>query len=372
MPLRGLIAREALRRKAETVVPLGTSQQLERCDSGEKLEAEGFLMHEIAPCGLQVPEAEQRRAEPRLDLYDPRAASYDESWHPRFARHMVELANLKAGEHVLDLACGTGLIAYPASAVVGSGGSVTGVDISSGMLRFSFQVTLVPSGLRCGPASASGTYRGFAEAKRAANESGAVRFYQHSITDLDGLPELEGKQFDATICASALVLLQDPSNAIRQWTRFLKPGGRLVMDVTHPASQISLITFERVGRALGRHLPFYRVPFQKPENLRALMEQAGLRDIEVILLSQMDIEGADALDAYRSERLRIETTYSIADADRLFDKHIEHWAASALASPDIREEARRLFEEEWTKLADADGLIEEVDGVYVGIGWKTK
>ncbi|KAK5711914.1 hypothetical protein LTR15_012260 [Elasticomyces elasticus] len=280
-------------------------------------------------------------------LYDPRAASYDDSWHPRFARHMVELANLKAGEHVLDLACGTGLVAYPASAAVRPGGSVTGIDISGDMLAQ-------------------------AEGKRVANELSAVRFYQHSITDLDGLPELEGEQFDAIICASALVLLQDPSNAIRQWTGFLKPCGRLIVDVTDPASQISLITFERVGRALGRHLPFYRVPFQKPEDLRALMEQAGLRDIEVILLSQMDIEGADALDAYRSERPRIEKTYSIADADRLFDKHIDHWAASALAGPDIRNEARRLFREQWTKLANADGLIEEVDGVYVGIGWKNK
>ncbi|KAK5677336.1 hypothetical protein LTS10_009906 [Elasticomyces elasticus] len=280
-------------------------------------------------------------------LYDPRAASYDDSWHPRFARHMVELANLKAGEHVLDLACGTGLVTYPASAAVQPGGSVTGVDISSGML---------------------------AEAKRAANESGAVRFYQHSITDLDGLPELSGLKFDAIICASALVLLQDPSNAIRQWTGFLKPGGRLIVDVTHPRYQISLISFERVGRALGRLLPFYRVPFQKPEDLRALMEQAGLHDIEVTLLSQMDIAGVDTLNAYRSEfeHPRIENTYSIADADRLFDKHIDHWAASALAGPDIRNEARRLFREEWTKLANADGLIEEVDGVYVGIGRKSK
>lgn len=47
---------------------------------------------------------------------------------------MVELAQLQPGENVLDLACGTGLVSFPASQVVGQSGSVVGIDISSGML----------------------------------------------------------------------------------------------------------------------------------------------------------------------------------------------------------------------------------------------
>ena len=41
-------------------------------------------------------------------LYDARSTEYDDSWHPRFARHILELAKPQAGEYVLDLACGWG------------------------------------------------------------------------------------------------------------------------------------------------------------------------------------------------------------------------------------------------------------------------
>ncbi|KAK3067050.1 hypothetical protein LTR53_016301 [Teratosphaeriaceae sp. CCFEE 6253] len=278
-------------------------------------------------------------------LYDDRAISYDDSWHPRFARHMTELADLQPGEDVLDLACGTGLATFPASIAVGESGTVIGVDISPGMLA------------QC-------------ESKRRAHALSNVTIYQHSITDLGSLPGLDGKLFDVIICASALVLLQDPGDALRQWVTFLKPGGRLVTDVTHPASQISLIAFERVGRALGRPLPFYRVPFQRPEDLRILMEEAGLRDVETILLSQTDIDGTDALAAYRSEleHPRVIKKFSVTDADRKFDEHIGSGPAETIAGPDIVDQARKLFAVEWAKLADASGVIEVVDGVFISIG----
>ncbi|TKA72289.1 hypothetical protein B0A55_06188 [Friedmanniomyces simplex] len=237
-------------------------------------------------------QAPRNQPQDAQNLYDSRASNYDNSWHHRFARHMVELAELRPGEHVLDLACGTGLVTYPASTAVGPTGNVVGIDISSGMLAR-------------------------AKAKRAAHESRNVAFYQHSITDLPALPELEGMVFDVIICASALVLLDDPSEALRLWTTYLKFGGRLITHSPHPASQISLIIFGRVGQVLGRPVPFYRVPFQTPEDLRVMVEEAGLSSVEVVLMSQKNIAGTDALEAYRGDpkHLRIENTYSIADAD---------------------------------------------------------
>lgn len=74
------------------------------------------------------------QAQDAQDLYDTRAPQYDNSWHPRFSRHMIELAELRPGETVLDLACGTGLATFSASVAVGPEGCVVGVDISKGML----------------------------------------------------------------------------------------------------------------------------------------------------------------------------------------------------------------------------------------------
>lgn len=279
-------------------------------------------------------------------LYDERAARYDDSWHPRFARHMVELVGVKAGDHILDLACGTGLVSYAAAQAVGPKGSVTGLDVSSGMLAQ-------------------------AKSKKGSGHEN-VRLFQHSITDLDSLQDLRGKTFDIVICASALVLLQHPGEAIKQWAKYLKPGGQLITDVTHPESQISHITFERVGRALDLPLPWYRVPFQAPTDLSALLKAAGLDVIESRFISQTQIDGREDLEAYCSdlERPRFVNIYTVGDASVMFDKHIHHWTVSGLADPQVQSEAREVFREEWVKLADTRGNIKEVDGVFVTIGRK--
>ncbi|KAK5107094.1 hypothetical protein LTR62_001878 [Meristemomyces frigidus] len=288
----------------------------------------------------------RNQAQDAQKLYDDRAASYDNTWHPRFARHIVELAHLQPGEKVLDLACGTGLVTFPASTGVGETGHVTGIDVSSGMLAQ-------------------------ARAKRKKHGIGNITFHQHSITDLR-VDSLHANQFDVIFCASALVLLEHPGQALQDWTRYLKPGGRLITDVTHPECQISLITFERVGRRLGRSLPFYRVPFQQPEDLQRMLEDAGLRNIYFTFLSQLGHRASEDIVAFKEDLAepRIEATYTVEDTDLMFDKHIGQWAAEPLSTPDVIQKAREIFKEEWAKLADESGRIQEVDGVFVGIGRK--
>lgn len=282
-------------------------------------------------------------------LYDDRAARYDDSWHPRFAGHVVELADLQPGEHVLDLACGTGLVSYLASHQVGPLGMVTGTDISSGMLAA-------------------------ARAKKSSHPLHNVEFYQHSITDLDSLSELRGKLFDVITCASALVLLANPAEALRQWYSYLKTGGRVIADVTHPQSQLPLITSERVGRTLGKPVPFYRIDFQGPDDLRKIMQAAGLQVVDIKLISQLTIDGREDIDSYLADldNPRIEHVYDVSDADEQFDRTIDARSMTDLAVADSRPQARKLFREEWARLANASGKIEEVDGVFVGIGRKAQ
>ena len=58
-----------------------------------------------------------------------------------WAPHVVALADPQTGERVLDIACGTGLIARLAAERVGRTGNVTGLDLNPGMLSFAASIT---------------------------------------------------------------------------------------------------------------------------------------------------------------------------------------------------------------------------------------
>jgi len=56
------------------------------------------------------------------------------------AREIIRLAKPKAGENVLDVACGTGIVAREVSPLVGKVGAVTGIDFTPGMLEVARQI----------------------------------------------------------------------------------------------------------------------------------------------------------------------------------------------------------------------------------------
>lgn len=282
------------------------------------------------------------------NLYDARSEHYDDSWHVRFARHMVELASPSLGQTVLDLACGTGLVTFPAAQAVGSSGMAIGVDISSGML---------------------------ARAQKKLDQQPGVQnisFYQHSITDLDSLDVLKQKKgtFDLITCASALVLLPEPREAVKEWVSYLKPGGKLITDVSHISNQLAGITYERVGRRLDIPIPHYRLNFAKAEDLRDVTEHAGLRNVEVIPSAQLKIEGTDDLKDYLAAgaKSRVTKEHTIDDADQIFELTVDGIAWKTLGKPETRKQAKKIFKEEWAKISDADGKVRDIDCVYIGIG----
>lgn len=298
-------------------------------------------------------------------LYDKRSTRYDSSWHPRFARHIVELISPQPGESVLDLACGTGLVTFPAADAAGPDGKVIGVDISSGMLNQ-------------------------ARSKQAKANTTNVHFFNHSVTDLTTLDPIRDEKFDILTCVSALVLFPNAAEALKQWTsRFLKPGGRVVVDVPHPRCQLGFLTLERVGKALNRPVPSYRLPFQQPSDLESMLAAAGLESISIRLLSQQDraVNGNEDEDSDRkTEDLRdficdlakpvLGDAFEAREADLMFEKVVDTTYGEVLAGEDVRPKAKKLFRREWAKLVGdgsfggVPGTIEEVDGVYVGIGYR--
>jgi ubiquinone/menaquinone biosynthesis C-methylase UbiE len=289
----------------------------------------------------------RNQAKDAQDLYDDRASNYDASWHNRFSSHVLQLLHLKPREQVLDLACGTGLVTFKAARHVGHAGDVVGVDISTGMLAQ-------------------------ARAKLESCKAKQVQFYKHSITELDSLPELRGRTFDVIVCASALVLLPDPEAALGQWTRYLKPGGRLITDATHPRALLPGIVLERVGRTLDMPVPSYRELFQGPEDLAKIMRAAGLINVDVRRISQVrSRDKSNDIQSFLagSEEPLVARTYGIDDAAVVFDAQVGSPFGACMANEPLRSQAKALFEREWANLADGNGILTEVDEVFVGLGW---
>src|SRR5262245_39397495 len=69
--------------------------------------------------------------------YDPVTAEYDrfvERYSGKYVERIAERARIAAGQRVLDVGTGTGILALHVARRVGDSGKVTGIDLSEGML----------------------------------------------------------------------------------------------------------------------------------------------------------------------------------------------------------------------------------------------
>jgi ubiquinone/menaquinone biosynthesis C-methylase UbiE len=149
--------------------------------------------------------------EPRLQRrvqrygWDLAAEDYEPLWGAQIApahRALLEAARLWAGERVLDVACGTGLVSLQAAARVRPAGQVLGVDISERMVA---------------EAAARATAHGVANATFARMDAEAL--------------DLPDAGFDAVLCALGLMYAPTPETALAEMARVLRPGGRAVLAV---------------------------------------------------------------------------------------------------------------------------------------------
>ena len=161
----------------------------------------------------------------------------------RWKAKLVRAADLRPGERALDLACGTGDIAF---AVADSGARTFGLDITHRMLQLAANRK---------PQSASRRLRqGYgAQAKpQAASPKPQNRFI---CGDMANLP-FPSALFDVVTTGYGLRNVPDLDAAIDEIARVLKPGGRLLsLDFNRPESPIVrnayLWYLTGVGAALG-------------------------------------------------------------------------------------------------------------------------
>jgi demethylmenaquinone methyltransferase/2-methoxy-6-polyprenyl-1,4-benzoquinol methylase len=216
-------------------------------------------------------EAQQVRA-----MFDRIARVYDRmnsvmtaGLHHRWRRRAVDLAALGPGDRALDVACGTGDLAFELARRVGPGGEVVACDFSERMLVLA---------------------RAKAE---AATPRPPVRF---EWADALELPYADGEFAAATVGFGARNFA-DLEQGLRELARVVRPGGRVVvLEITTPTrpplATFYRVWFDRIVPALGRlagdrdaytYLPSSVRRFPTPELLAATMERCGLRDIRWVL-----------------------------------------------------------------------------------------
>jgi len=134
---------------------------------------------------------------------------------------LVDAARIGAGERVLDVACGTGVVARAAIERAGSTGRVVGVDLNPGMIAVA----------RSLPVSADGP----------------IEWIEGSALALP-LPD---SGMDVVLCQQGLQFFPDQALAMREMRRVLVPGGRLALGIWTDVGPYNSAVGEALARCLG-------------------------------------------------------------------------------------------------------------------------
>jgi len=172
-----------------------------------------------------------------------------------WAKLVLEDVELATGDRVLDVACGTGIVARLAKERLGDAGRVVGVDLSPAML---------------------------AVARRVAP---GIDWKEADAGD----PALSGgEQFDVIICQQGLQFFPDRAAAAHQMRRALAPGGRLAVSTWRPDGEVPLL--HELRAVAERHLgPIVdrRHSLGEAGPIEALLREAGFRSVRSRNVSQI-------------------------------------------------------------------------------------
>jgi ubiquinone/menaquinone biosynthesis C-methylase UbiE len=174
-----------------------------------------------------------------------------------WAHDLIEAAALRPRERVLDIACGTGIVARTAARTLGGGASVVGLDLSAPMLE---------------------------AARSAAKAEGVSADWKEGSAVK--LP-LADATFDVAFCQQGLQFFPDRPAALCEMYRILAPSGRLVLSVWREIERSP--GFAVLADALTRHISpeagklMTSGPFglSNPEALRTALAGASFGNITI-------------------------------------------------------------------------------------------
>ena len=170
----------------------------------------------------------------------------------RWAPELVDVLGVRPGEHVRDLACGTGIVTRYLIDRVGPTGRVVGLDVNASMLA----------------------------AARTAVPHAAIEWLEGSAMSMP-LPDAA---FDAVVCEQGFQFFPDKLAALHEMRRVLVPGGHLAMAVWRSVEHapgfrvLEEALARRIGAAQAALPPF---SLGDAEAIRTLVIRAEFREVRV-------------------------------------------------------------------------------------------
>jgi ubiquinone/menaquinone biosynthesis C-methylase UbiE len=191
-------------------------------------------------------------------MYDKNpAVNYERYFVPAIgaplAVDLVRAAGLRPGQRVLDVACGTGIVARLASQQTDATGTIAGLDVNPGMV---------------------------AVARSATPSDMPIEWYEASA---DAMP-FPDESFDVILCQMGLQFMPDKHAALNEIRRVLAPGGRLILNVPGPTPRLLAIMEEAFKSHIGAEAAgFVNQVFSlnDTKEIQNLMSGAGFHDISV-------------------------------------------------------------------------------------------
>jgi ubiquinone/menaquinone biosynthesis C-methylase UbiE len=184
------------------------------------------------------------------EAYERYLASAFSPW----ARALTDLAEVREGDRVLDVACGTGIVARHAAEKAGTRGTVVGLDINEEMLNVARTVS-------------SGIHP-------------AIDWRRGNAAEIP-FPD---QTFDAVLCEQGIQFFSDPARALAEMRRVMAPSARVAVSVCRPiehspayvvlAGLLDRFVSPEAGAVMRSPFCAWRI-----DELRALFRNAGFEDV---------------------------------------------------------------------------------------------
>lgn len=208
-----------------------------------------------------------------------------------WASELLDQVTLEPGTRVLDVACGTGIVARVAAERLSGTGTVTGIDMNPAMIEVG---------------------------ARAASEEGLAIEWQ--VGKAEELPFAD-RSFDVVTIQQGLQFFPDQSAALRECLRVLVPDGTIVVGIWSTLEKQGIQqhyaeAVERVSGSASMHVSYGTVT---EASLRGLLEDAGFIDVaidEVTIDLTFDEPEAFARLMFEGTSAGVPTMHGRSDAER--------------------------------------------------------
>jgi ubiquinone/menaquinone biosynthesis C-methylase UbiE len=193
----------------------------------------------------------------------------------KWAKDLIDRAQPRAGEAVLDVACGTGVVAREAAKRMGHG-RVTGLDLNKGML---------------------------AVARTVPGEGAPIEWIEGSALELP----FRDEEFDLVLCQLGVQFFPDQRRALREMRRVMSRSGRVALSVYGPIERTpgANAFVSALDRVLGPHASKIKRgehSFNAPDELQRLLRDAEFANVAVHTVVQ-EIAFPSVLDYVRFQLL---------------------------------------------------------------------